>query len=358
MKTRRRRMRGFTLIELLVVIAIIAILIALLLPAVQQAREAARRTQCRNNMKQILLALHNYHDVFLQFPLGAVCRNDHETRDARAHCGTRFRHNEWTTTWTISLLPYIDQAGLWNLWNSSDRGRDQQNVTSADLPFIRCPSAERNPPARNPNGSGGLWAKGNYAANYGGGNANENGGQNGCDGSPNWARGSTNKGVFSSRCNNSTHFKFGARIAEMIDGPSNTIVISEILTWGNRHDCRGCWGKNMGAIVSAYGRGRPRDGVIWVGTPNAKTDSQPGGHRFYRDAPVHCHNTRNLPPELRCYDKSGDGARGGVIARSRHSGGVHIGMGDGRIAFVSDNVDRVTWRGLFTIGGNETLSDY
>src|SRR5437870_4974281 len=104
------RRLGFTLIELLVVIAIIAILIALLLPAVQQAREAARRTQCKNNLKQIGLAYHNYHDVFGQFPKCAILGIDVSTGSLRF---------DQSMSWGISILPYIDQAPLFNLYNSS-----------------------------------------------------------------------------------------------------------------------------------------------------------------------------------------------------------------------------------------------
>ena len=102
MRSKRYRTRGFTLIELLVVIAIIAILIALLLPAVQQAREAARRTQCKNNLKQLALGLHTYHDVFNQFPLGSLCS---AWRNGNANeCKGRFRHADWGTTWAIHRL--------------------------------------------------------------------------------------------------------------------------------------------------------------------------------------------------------------------------------------------------------------
>ena len=97
----KRLKRGFTLIELLVVIAIIAILIALLLPAVQQAREAARRTQCKNNIKQLGLALHNYHDVNLTFPPGYVLQEG----------GAVGAHN-WD--WSAMILPYIEQSALFN----------------------------------------------------------------------------------------------------------------------------------------------------------------------------------------------------------------------------------------------------
>ncbi len=96
----RRKSRGFTLIELLVVIAIIAILIALLLPAVQQAREAARRTQCKNNLKQIGLAFHNYHDVYNTFPVGS-----------REWVGTG--GTSWGQSWWLSMLPYMEQSNIY-----------------------------------------------------------------------------------------------------------------------------------------------------------------------------------------------------------------------------------------------------
>src|SRR6187401_1277341 len=98
--------RAFTLIELLVVIAIIAILIALLLPAVQQAREAARRTQCKNNMKQIGLALHNYHDTYLRFPSAFGIQS------LNGGGAERWGHSQW-----VALLPYYDQAPLYSQWN-------------------------------------------------------------------------------------------------------------------------------------------------------------------------------------------------------------------------------------------------
>ncbi len=103
--TARRRLQGFTLIELLVVIAIIAILIALLLPAVQQAREAARRTQCKNNMKQLGLALHNYHDVANCFPPGYTQDNRYPTGGFQGHSVFYY------------LLPYIEQTNLYNTFD-------------------------------------------------------------------------------------------------------------------------------------------------------------------------------------------------------------------------------------------------
>ena len=107
MRSLSRKRSAFTLIELLVVIAIIAILIALLLPAVQQAREAARRTQCKNNLHQLGLALHNYHDVYNQFPI--TCFNN---------SGPGLNWSDSSRgTYLVRLLPYIEQAALFNALN-------------------------------------------------------------------------------------------------------------------------------------------------------------------------------------------------------------------------------------------------
>lgn len=138
----QRSSAGFTLIELLVVIAIIAILIALLLPAVQQAREAARRTQCKNNMKQIGLAMHNYHDVYNTFPPGYITKTPCTTALDGCNLGELGLYS-----WGAFILPYIDQAPLYNQLNVGNVHLDQnlanpvtrQSLTQP-MPAFLCPS--------------------------------------------------------------------------------------------------------------------------------------------------------------------------------------------------------------------------
>ena len=136
--------RGFTLIELLVVIAIIAILIALLLPAVQQAREAARRSQCKNNLKQMGLALQNYHDTHRVFPI------------SHGDTGNSFG-------WRASVLPNIDQAPLYNKINFSENiiNTDNLEVARTPLPVYRCPS---DPTDNQVSGGNQVWSNWCYPA--------------------------------------------------------------------------------------------------------------------------------------------------------------------------------------------------
>jgi len=144
MKARTKR-RGFTLIELLVVIAIIAILISLLLPAVQQAREAARRTQCRNNLKQIGLAFHNYHDVYSSFPMAYMSH-------ANAPGGASITGLENGMTWACAILPYIDQANAYNAISAANGLKTDTDAMalgsfeaqSTVVPGFICPSTPRS----------------------------------------------------------------------------------------------------------------------------------------------------------------------------------------------------------------------
>src|SRR5262245_47588566 len=134
----KRTSQGFTLIELLVVIAIIAVLVALLLPAVQQAREAARRSQCKNNLKQIGLAMHNYHEMASSFPPETIWSFD------PTGTGTGPNKQPRNYTWLVMLLPYLDQAPLYNainfslpIWGQMAAGK---SIAGTQLPILACPS--------------------------------------------------------------------------------------------------------------------------------------------------------------------------------------------------------------------------
>jgi len=359
---KRRITRGFTLVELLVVIAIIGILVALLLPAVQAAREAARRMSCSNNMKQLALAGHNYHDTYKSFPW----QNALTVNGNRNVVTTQFRIAaqgvNWSTTIMIGLLPYIEQQPLYDRWDPTIPWL-ASNVATANTPVVgsninmKCPS-DPNSRFPNPGGSGaggampaGPWDKTNYGFNYGGGWGNENGGANGFPGKPGWAQG-TNRGMFTSRTDPCCD-RYSARIGDVLDGTSHTMFAAEMIT-GNEGsgECRGCWGLNMGAIVSAYTRFAPNSGPNGIATPNAPAMDAAGNRTDYCDCPTYCGSSAGHR-KLWCLDCGGDG-RGGVASRSYHPGGVQVAKADGSVDFASDTIDKVIWRAMFTIQGGES----
>tara|TARA_R110002111_G_scaffold203713_2_gene268546 strand:+ start:8355 stop:9296 length:942 start_codon:yes stop_codon:yes gene_type:complete len=202
---RKTQWYGFTLIELLVVIAIIAILIALLLPAVQQAHEAARRSTCKNNLKQIGLALHNYHDTFKLFPPGYIGGSDIASATGG---GTGW-------AWSTFILPYIDQAPLYNQLNPGNlmdlNNTALRTLCKTVIPGYLCPSDTLRTPDNNPDydilsaGTAHRIGCNNYLANAG-------------SDSIDCRQGETN-GVFFNNSN--------IRIKDIIDGTTNTILASE-----------------------------------------------------------------------------------------------------------------------------------
>ena len=254
-KNRGRRGVGFTLIELLVVIAIIAVLIALLLPAVQQAREAARRTQCKNNLKQLGLAIHNYVDVFGRFPISQ--------RDKGSQL--------------VGMLPYIDQAPLYQQIDFNGNVRDQningKIVDAYILPGTQCPSEPASALAPSGRASssysfsmGAQWVEATngcnlnsvvaaYPAGYDSNGDREDPFQRGnvrSDyGSSGEISGVFGRGYFSS---------FGAKISQITDGTSNTIAMGEVRFFCNKwnwNDGRG-WANGRSAACRARPAECPR----------------------------------------------------------------------------------------------------
>jgi len=323
--------RGFTLIELLVVIAIIAILVALLLPAVQQAREAARRTQCKSNLKQIGLALHNYHDVFGSFPIGA-----NFARGGAASPG-------FGTSWWVAILPYIDQAALSNGLSTegnhpgsianSNGGTNTGYAVNAPLvngiqfSIMLCPSSPV-PALRNagydhmitcPHYSGISGAAGD--ANFSNASGQEwTGYQSGI---------ASNGGIL-------TLVK-AIKVRDITDGASNTIAVGEQSDFG----------------TTATGIKTPINnhqgfmcGTNQITTPNTQRSFNITTIRY---AP----NSTNI---ALTGVSNNEGINNGVF--SAHVGGVHILLADGAVRFLSENTELTTVKRLASRNDGQTVGEF
>ncbi len=310
------------MIELLVVIAIIAILIALLLPAVQQAREAARRSTCKNNLKQLGLAMHNYHDTHRTFPPGAVWYGIGSAPE-------NGRDANWGTTWVVQVLPFMDQANLYNNYNMSLNARSvnansTSSVLQAKIPSLICPSqpgVDRSNLTQDFNG----FSKITYAASVGAGSTLTRTDYT----NPN------RRGFFSAVAQN------GAKIRDVTDGSSNSIMLSEIVVSISTGDDKGAWGWCTGALFS----GRNNNGIL---TPNAKVyDATPYSSNNTSDNNF---NRRNNPDRT--------GTLSGQAARSFHVGGVHATMGDGAVRFLSENIDQNTYLNLLSISDGNVIGEF
>ncbi len=292
------RRRAFTLIELLVVIAIIAILIALLVPAVQKVREASARTQCINNLKQISLGMHNYHDAYKLLPKGV------ETTSAVYG------------TWQTTLLPYLEQQNLQDLYQWPVAYFTSPNtitVTNKRLAVLTCPSDTPNSPF------GGITSH-NYAVNWG------NTAMEYLSGSENGHMATYNGINFmGSPFTQAKNYKF----AEIIDGLSNTLMVAEVVQ-GQGNDLRGfTWWGHGAPFCAGIGPNSPSPDIIYTAG--------------------YCVNNAPNPPCIAM------GANRAVImgARSRHGGGVQVALCDGTARFVSNSILLTTWQALSTTRGAE-----
>lgn len=334
--------RAFTLIELLVVIAIIAVLIALLLPAVQQAREAARRSQCRNNLKQIGLALHNYHDVFKSFPLGVRGRG---------------ANSSYGISWWGGLLPYLEQATLYNKLNLEIANAGYNNAANMaaiggnPLQVAVCPS---------------------YAGKVRGSLASANDAQStyaGISGAvlttPEFTE--TRLDACCECCSTATNspgtgsFSSGGilipnavvQMREITDGSSNVIVVGEI-------------GSRMFTSVTSYDVKMVQSGIVpmtasggyhgfLMGTDVLTTIPSGASRRRIWNL-----TTIRYSPNSKNYDRDGisanQGANNPLI--SDHTGGVMVLAGDGHVAFISDSINLDTLKRLATRDDGGVVGEY
>ncbi len=325
------RRRAFTLIELLVVIAIIAILIALLLPAVQQAREAARRTQCKNNLKQVGLALHNYHDVFDRLPLGANF--------------SRGPSVNWGMSWWYQILPYLDQAPLYNRMTAEGAAPGTTTaspslngpaVNGVRIAAMLCPSSPvegvRIPPA------------GSYSVTcptYSG----IHGAVDDPTGTPNGFFNMTGRQVTFSSTAYGIFSSGGAlpqlqalSFAKFTDGTSNQMFVGEQSNYGRN-------ASNVQEIINnAHG--------FLIGTANSSAQS--GSQRIFN-----CTTIRYAPNSVSTTLNGvqfNDGHNNGLF--SAHTGGVHVLMGDGGVRFISDNTQLTLIKRLATRDDGEPVGEF
>lgn len=299
-----RRMRaGFTLVELLVVIAIIGILVGLLLPAVQAAREAARRMQCSNNLKQLALSLHNYHDTHRKFPYGYFDEGTFHRRD----------------TWMQQVLPFMEQTAFFNqyqAWNGQYVMDTPVELKDKVLAAFVCPSDSEAPGKGGGGGlrSGGQGFQGNYVA---------------CAGNTTMTRPMT-------LLNGTFYNKSKSTMGSLSDGTSNTLVFGESVVrpgtggWGG---AGGYWG---GAPHGAFGFTtlQPPNTTVPDSIYTCKTET-------YVKAP--------------CIPVGNDAAIQN-FARSYHTGGAQFALGDGSIHFISQSINLITYRALGSRNGGESVA--
>lgn len=327
MNNSARRHRGFTLIELLVVIAIIAILIALLLPAVQQAREAARRTQCKNNLKQIGLALHNYHDVFNSF----VYRKGGTLGYGN---GSRLDGNYNRRSGMISLLPYLDQAPLYNQIEAGDPTTSPPvppggaapwsgwTVWQKQIPGFACPS---DPGIQTTRGTCNYaFCMGDYvgAANRDATNVNGLFAYRTTYGMKNITDGSSNTVAFGERVQAS--FGIGGNASPSI---KQGIITSVTTINTNPGSCLAAAASRSNGDRYTSGAGiKGKFSSIWQ-------DGQPENVAFLTIiAP-------NGPSCINDGNGNADGAINLMTASSHHVGGAQVLMADGAVRFISESID-------------------
>ncbi|HEV3416535.1 MAG TPA: DUF1559 domain-containing protein [Pirellulales bacterium] len=347
-----RARRAFTLVELLVVITIIGILMSLLLPAVQSAREAARKLQCANNIKNLGLALLNYHTSFGAFPASSVWKTGWVPNKGGNLDLTNIdkpNNNQLAETWVITILPQIEQQ---NLRNSFDLTNPIPNAANANargtvLSIMLCPSDAYNQKpfdgsvsssTNQLNVAGSPWARGNYAANASlgyMGPINVNGAGTGTQ--------PTGGGWADRWCRGVMGANASVRLDDIKDGASNTILVGEIRAGLIPQDTRGVWAMSGAAPSALWAHGY----IVDHSSPNSQNSD---------DDMLSCTDVQTavggssgsgsqgqkvlIQMGMGCW--SGNGPNSQQAARSMHIGGVNTCFADGSVRFISDYVQTTT----------------
>jgi len=332
------RRAAFTLIELLVVIAIIAILVALLLPAVQQAREAARRSQCKNNLKQLGLAIHNYADVNTFIPPGASIDLSVSSTGNNGSWGVHGR-----------ILPYLEQGNLYNDVNLSVGWDFQAAIDGIKIPVYACPSDPNSDQARDPGGGKVTLFPTNYGFNYG-----------------TWfvfdpATGSGGDGAI--------YPNASLAWSAFTDGTSNTLLAAEVKAWTPYRRNGGPGSTAVPNTISAA------LAVVASGAQDKNT-----GHTEWPDGRVHhtgfttTMNPNTFMPytggggaavdtDYNSWQEGKNGTAGSpsyaiITSRSFHTGIVNVLLADGSVRSISENIALSTWRALGTRSGGEIIGNF
>ena len=324
---------GFTLVELLVVIAITGILIALLLPAVQAAREAARRSQCCNNLKQFGLAVHNYADAHRALPIGLQA--------SPLGTGTGGRPRMPGHTALAMILAYHEQANVQALYQPEFANSHQVNsrATQTQIAVYQCPSDDSSARTAVNQGMHTEMSRSNYAVSFGSETMLRN--ANGIN-----IVADPNRTGIDFRTDGAFRIDNSRRWCCFRDGASNSVLASEVISGKDdskspgdkKWDARGMWAWHMmGSFAYTH-----------LNAPNSASGDamQAGGSQD-------CVETRDMPCD------NSHGSRWDefhAAARSRHPGGVNAVFGDGHVSFVSETIDLQTWRYLGAINDGHAVA--